>query len=65
MYDDYVYHTEEQNKSLNQLIGKKLEFGQYRKSRIGRVFLYWPIFSILAEFVISIMRADLAIQILY
>ena len=60
----------EQNKSLNLYI----ELGQYRKtqpiqknsaSRVGHVFLYWPSFSILTEFVIGMMQADLAIQILY
>ena len=55
MYDDCVYQLKEQNKSLNQFKGKKIELGQYRNtrpiqknsantSRIGWVF------SVLAEF---------------
>ena len=61
-------------KKLNSANTEQL--GQYRKTRpirvvlaeffrTGQVFLYWLSFSILAEFVIGMMRADLAIQILY
>ena len=57
------YHKKEQNESLNQFKEeKKYELSQYRKTRpiqknsanteklgqYGRVFLYWPSFSILA-----------------
>ena len=70
MYDDCVYQMKEQNKSLNPFIGNKLnstnteKLGQYESYWLS-FFLYWPSFSILAEFVIGMMRADFAIQILY
>ena len=76
MYDDCVCHMKEENKSLTPFIGKKTLTPPIQKTRpvqknsantyrIGRVFLYWLSFSILAVFVAGIMRADLAIQILY
>ena len=71
------YHRKEEN-SLNQFIENKIERSQIQKNsastektantgRIGRVCLYWPsfFFSILAESVVGMMQADLAIQILY
>ena len=63
MYDDCVYQMKEQNKSFNQFIGKKLNSANTEK--LVQYESYWPSFSILAKFVISMMRADLAIQILY
>ena len=57
------YHKKEQNESLTNLKQKKNKLGQYRTSwPIGRVFLYWPSFSIFAVFVPGMMRADLAIR---
>ena len=74
------YHKKEQNESLNQFKEKKTnsanteQLGQYRK-KLGQdgsysywpgfFFLYWPSFCILAELMIGMMRADLAIQTLY
>ena len=55
MYD-CVYQTKEQNKSLNQFIGKKLNSYWPRFSVLAEFFLYWPSFSILAEFVMCMSR---------
>ena len=56
MYDGCVYQMKEQNKSLNQFIGKKLNLAntenlsQYRKKKLGQYESYWLSFSVLAEF---------------
>ena len=61
-------HKYEQNESLTNL--KKIKKIKNNSANTENAywpnfFLYWPSFFILAEFVIGMMRADLAIQILY